>query len=73
MSTLDKVLFPLGSLNKNVVKAIATENGLEALALARESMGVCFIGKRRMPDFLSDYLFDPFRNVIRLSTGQARE
>ena len=65
MNTQNIVEFPLGSLNKNVVKAIATEHGLGELAMKKESMGVCFIGKRRMSDFLSDYLFDPFRNVMR--------
>jgi len=68
---IENVLFPLGSLNKNVVKAIATENGLGALAMARESMGVCFIGKRRMPDFLSDYLFDPFsKKIFDIDSGK---
>jgi len=44
---LQNTIFPVGSLNKNVVKHLAiNEFGLEFLSKKRESMGICFIGKR---------------------------
>lgn len=51
-----KVLFPLGGLTKPQVRNLAAEAGLP-VAQKRESMGVCFVGKRRSwADFVSQYL-----------------
>uniref|UniRef100_A0A1I7WIX0 tRNA-5-taurinomethyluridine 2-sulfurtransferase n=1 Tax=Heterorhabditis bacteriophora TaxID=37862 RepID=A0A1I7WIX0_HETBA len=44
---LRRALFPLGSITKPQVKLIAVQQGLEKIAKKAESMGVCFIGKRR--------------------------
>ena len=54
---LASVLFPLGSMLKPRVKALAAETGL-VTAEKKESMGICFIGKRRFRDFLGQYI-DP--------------
>lgn len=56
-SALQKVLFPIGHLTKAEVKAIAAQRlpGLKVLSKP-ESMGICFIGKRDMRDFLEDYI-----------------
>ncbi|KAM3577916.1 hypothetical protein VYU27_000021 [Nannochloropsis oceanica] len=48
-------LFPLGHLTKTQVRALATNSGL-CTAQKKESMGICFVGKRRMGDFLPEYL-----------------
>lgn len=55
---LQKMEFPLGDLTKEQVKEIARDEGLEFLLDKRESMGVCFIGKRRgkFKEFLSQYI-----------------
>lgn len=57
-TSLARVLFPLSGLNKAEVKALAEkEIGLPAIAAQPESMGICFIGKRRrFADFLAQYL-----------------
>ncbi|MDE7395928.1 MAG: tRNA 2-thiouridine(34) synthase MnmA [Clostridiales bacterium] len=52
---LRNVLFPLGSLVKGEVRAIAEKNGL-VTAKKKDSTGVCFIGERNFKKFLSTYL-----------------
>lgn len=52
---LAQVLFPLGGLPKREVRRLAREAGLPNAARP-ESMGICFIGKRRLRDFLADYV-----------------
>jgi tRNA-specific 2-thiouridylase len=52
---LRKSLFPLGELEKPVVRAIADEQGF-VTHNKKDSTGICFIGERRFKDFLSTYL-----------------
>src|SRR5699024_772114 len=52
---LDKVLFPLGDIDKSEVREIAKNNNL-ATSTKKDSTGICFIGERNFKDFLSDYL-----------------
>lgn len=52
---LDKTLFPLGELEKPQVRALATQAGLPN-ANRKESMGICFVGKIGIKDFLSEYI-----------------
>lgn len=55
ISLTRQTLFPLGHLPKQQVKAIARDSGLERVADKRESMGICFVGKRkRFADFLGE-------------------
>eukprot|EP00730_Choanoeca_flexa_P014265 TRINITY_DN6173_c0_g1_i2.p1 TRINITY_DN6173_c0_g1~~TRINITY_DN6173_c0_g1_i2.p1 ORF type:complete len:423 (+),score=55.36 TRINITY_DN6173_c0_g1_i2:185-1453(+) len=57
--TLQQSLFPVGSMSKSEVYELADHFGLPSHVTARkESMGICFIGKRRFPDFLSQYFDD---------------
>ncbi|SMO89091.1 tRNA (5-methylaminomethyl-2-thiouridylate)-methyltransferase [Gracilimonas mengyeensis] len=52
---IKNVLFPLGELQKDDVRAIAEEAGL-ATAHKKDSTGICFIGERDFKEFLSQYL-----------------
>ncbi|KAJ1964625.1 hypothetical protein GGI12_001293 [Dipsacomyces acuminosporus] len=56
-SSLDRVVFPLGTLCKEGdVRRIAREAGLPT-AQKEESMGICFVGeRRRFDEFLAEYL-----------------
>ena len=52
---LTKALFPIGELTKPEVRKIASELDL-ITAEKRDSQGLCFIGKVRLPDFLQQQL-----------------
>jgi len=52
---LSRAMFPIGSLTKPEVRAIAHEAGL-ATAAKKDSTGICFIGERNFKEFLSHYL-----------------
>lgn len=52
---LSKALFPIGHLQKDEVRAIAKAQEL-ITAEKRDSQGLCFIGKVRLPDFLQQKL-----------------
>ncbi|SDS70801.1 tRNA (5-methylaminomethyl-2-thiouridylate)-methyltransferase [Formosa sp. Hel1_31_208] len=59
---LSKALFPIGELTKPEVRAIAKEQGL-ITADKKDSQGLCFIGKVRLPEFLQQKL-KPKQGVI---------
>lgn len=59
---LAKTLFPIGELLKPEVRKIAAENEL-ITADKKDSQGLCFIGKVRLPDFLQQKL-KPQKGVI---------
>ena len=52
---LTKALFPIGELTKPEVRVIAKEAGL-ITAEKKDSQGLCFIGKVRLPEFLQQKL-----------------
>ncbi|CAM3971943.1 tRNA 2-thiouridine(34) synthase MnmA [Alkalicoccus chagannorensis] len=52
---LQRVLFPLGEMEKKEVRRIAEEAEL-ATAGKKDSTGICFIGERNFKSFLSQYL-----------------
>jgi len=52
---LSKAMFPIGELTKPEVRKIATEQEL-ITADKKDSQGLCFIGKVRLPDFLQQKL-----------------
>uniref|UniRef100_A0A1B6M3Q8 tRNA-5-taurinomethyluridine 2-sulfurtransferase n=1 Tax=Graphocephala atropunctata TaxID=36148 RepID=A0A1B6M3Q8_9HEMI len=66
---LQKTIFPLGSLTKTQVKKIALENNLFHVLKKRESTGICFIGKRNFPSFISEYLSDSEGSFVDVDTG----
>ena len=52
---LSKALFPIGELEKSEVRRIAREQSL-VTADKKDSQGLCFIGKVRLPEFLQQKL-----------------
>jgi len=52
---LSKALFPIGELQKAEVRQIAREQDL-ATADKKDSQGLCFVGKVRLPEFLQQKL-----------------
>ncbi|WP_040976759.1 tRNA 2-thiouridine(34) synthase MnmA [Necropsobacter massiliensis] len=48
-------LFPVGDIEKPIVRAIAEELGL-VTAKKKDSTGICFIGERKFKDFLARFL-----------------
>lgn len=52
---VSKSLFPVGEIEKPIVRAIAEDLGL-ATAKKKDSTGICFIGERKFKDFLARYL-----------------
>ena len=51
---LRRTMFPLGNLAKHEVKKIAIEIGLEKFARKKESVGICFVGKKNFKKFISE-------------------
>ncbi len=54
-SVLPKILFPVGELEKSVVRQLAQEFDLSTKD-KKDSTGICFIGERNFKNFLSNYL-----------------
>ena len=55
-------LFPVGDIEKPIVRAIAEDLGL-ITAKKKDSTGICFIGERKFKDFLARYLTAPPGNI----------
>ncbi|WP_420553779.1 tRNA 2-thiouridine(34) synthase MnmA [Tenacibaculum aiptasiae] len=62
---LSKALFPIGELTKPEVREIAKEADL-ITADKKDSQGLCFIGKVRLPDFLQQKLQPKEGQIIRI-------
>ena len=62
---LSKTIFPVGELHKNEVRRIAKENDL-ITAEKRDSQGLCFIGKVKLPDFLKQKLAPQEGDIIEI-------
>ena len=69
-SQLSCALFPIGDLQKSEVRAIAKELGL-VTAEKKDSQGLCFVGKVRLPEFLQQQLAPKKGDIIKIpSTWQ---
>lgn len=68
-NALRRTMFPVGSMQKSDVKRIATEIGLDPIVRKRESMGICFIGKRDFGEFLDEYITSQAGKFINIDTG----
>jgi len=62
---LSKTLFPIGHLMKSEVRQIAAEQDL-ITADKRDSQGLCFIGKVRLPEFLQQKLAPKEGRIIEV-------
>ena len=62
---LSKALFPIGALQKAEVRKIAKEIGLNT-ADKKDSQGLCFIGKVKLPVFLQQQLAPKEGKVIEI-------
>jgi tRNA-specific 2-thiouridylase len=67
---LSKALFPIGELQKPEVRNIAREMGL-VTADKKDSQGLCFIGKVRLPEFLQQQLAPKKGQVIEIPAEAA--
>ena len=67
---LSKTLFPIGELQKSEVRKIAAEQNL-VTAEKKDSQGLCFIGKVRLPDFLQQKLKPKEGVIVEVSADNA--
>lgn len=63
---LAKALFPIGHLKKSEVRTLAETYGLPT-AQKKDSQGLCFVGKVKLPVFLQQQLSPKEGNVIYIS------
>lgn len=63
---LERVLFPVGHLQKAEVRRIAAEIGLPT-ADRKDSQGICFVGKVSLPDFLQQKLKSIEGDIVEIS------
>lgn len=63
---LAKALFPIGHLQKSEVRRIAKEQGL-ITADKKDSQGLCFVGKIKLPEFLQQQLQPKKGDIIELA------
>jgi tRNA-specific 2-thiouridylase len=60
---LERTLFPLGGLTKPQVREVAKKNNL-VTATKKESMGICFVGKVGIKEFLQQYVLSSPGKII---------
>ena len=65
---LAKALFPIGHLKKTEVRKQASSLGL-ATADKKDSQGLCFIGKVKLPDFLQQQLEPKKGDIVELPSN----
>lgn len=65
---LAKALFPIGHLQKSEVRKIAKEQDL-ITADKKDSQGLCFIGKVRIPEFLQQQLKPKKGEILMVDTS----
>ena len=68
---LSKVMFPIGELNKNEVREIAKQQNL-ITAEKKDSQGLCFVGKVKLPEFLQQKLKIKKGLVVKISINNSQ-
>jgi len=66
---VSKLMFPVGSLMKNEVRAIAESANLPS-AKRQDSQGICFLGKVNYNDFIRRYLGEKEGPIVEFETGK---
>ena len=66
---LSKTLFPIGELQKSEVRKIAAEQHL-VTAEKKDSQGLCFIGKVRLPEFLQQKLQPKEGTIVEIEASE---
>lgn len=70
-SQLRRSMFPVGSLTKQQVRQIAVDVGLAEVADKPDSMGICFIGKKKHFDSFIDQYIEPVIGLAKdIDTGK---
>ena len=62
-------MFPIGDLKKTDVRKIAKENGL-ITANKKDSQGLCFVGKIKLPEFLQQKLKIKRGKIIKVAPDE---
>ena len=65
---LQKTIFPIGHLSKKMVRKIAKDQGL-VTAEKKDSQGLCFIGKVKLPEFLQQKLIPKKGDIIQICSS----
>ena len=68
---LEKIIFPIGHLNKSEVRSIASKQKLTT-AKKKDSQGLCFIGKVSLPEFLQQKLKPKRGKIIKISNRHSK-
>ena len=66
---VSKLMFPIGSLMKSEVRAIAEKANLPS-AKRHDSQGICFLGKVNYNDFIKRYLGEKEGPIVEFETGK---
>ena len=66
---VSKLMFPIGNMLKNEVRAIAEAQNLPS-AKRKDSQGICFLGKINYNDFIERYLGRRTGQIVELETGK---
>ena len=66
---VSKLMFPIGGLQKNEVRDIASLSKLPS-AYRKDSQGICFLGKINYNDFIKRYLGEKQGNIVEFETGK---
>ena len=69
---LSKAIFPIGHLTKSDVRDIAKKNDL-ITAAKKDSQGLCFVGKVKLPDFLKQRLTPKKGKVIKVDSKSVKQ
>ena len=66
---VSKLMFPLGSLMKSEVRAIAEQQKLPT-ARRKDSQGICFLNNINYNDFVARFLGEQEGDIVELETGR---